>query len=123
MRLSWYVPVLAVAALTAWSGECCAQAKVPYVGVLTLSKAALEQTSHQAFTRGLVERGWVPGNNIVLEYRFARGEDMRFNEGAEELVRLKVVRRANFVSLNLQIEAPTRILHRSQVSRPRGWIP
>ena len=92
MRLSRYVPMLAVAAITAgaWSGECWAQVKVPHVGMLILSKAALEQTSNQAFTQELVQRGWVPGNNLVLEYQFPRGGDMRFNEGAEELVRLKV---------------------------------
>ncbi len=84
--------MLAVVAVTAgvWSGESCAQTKVPRVGVLTLSEAALEQPSIQAFTRELVERGWVPGSNVALEYRFALGADMRFNEGAEELVRLKV---------------------------------
>ena len=84
--------MLAVVAITAgaWSGESCAQAKVPRVGVLTLSEAALEQPSIQAFTRGLVEHGWVPGSNVALEYRFALGADMRFNEGAEELVRLEV---------------------------------
>ena len=92
MRLSRYVLMLAVAALTvgAWSGPCCAQAKVRHVGVLTLSKAALEQPAQQVFTQGLIERGWVPGKNVALEFRFARGEDMRFIEGAEELVRLKV---------------------------------
>lgn len=92
MRLSRYVPILAMATLFAgaWSGESCAQAKVPRVGVMALNKATLEQTWYQAFTQGLVERGWVPGKNVVLEIRFARGTDMQFNESAEELVRLKV---------------------------------
>ena len=92
MGLSRIVLMLAVVAITAgsWSGQGWAEAKVPRVGVLMLSEAALDQKWHQAFTQRLVERGWVPGKNVVLEYRFARGEAMRFNEGAEELVRLKV---------------------------------
>jgi putative tryptophan/tyrosine transport system substrate-binding protein len=82
--------VVAALAAAAWSGESCAQAKVPRVGVLTLSKVALEQLGPSTFTQGLVERGWVPGRNVALEYRFARGADMRYNESAEELVRLDV---------------------------------
>ena len=92
MRLSGYASVLAVMVLTAgaWSGECWAQARVPRVGMLILSEAVKAQSWHSTFTQGLAERGWVPGKNVVLEYRFARGEGMRFKDGAEELVRLKV---------------------------------
>ena len=85
--------MLAIAALVsgAWSDVSLAQAKIPRVGIVSFSEAALEREEwHQAFTQRLVERGWVPGKNVVLEYRFARGADMRFNEGAEELVRLEV---------------------------------
>jgi putative ABC transport system substrate-binding protein len=84
--------MLAVAALAAaaCSTECRAQAKVPRVGVLLLSEAALGQTANRSFVQRLTERGWVPGKNVLLEYRFARGEGMRFNDAAEELVRLKV---------------------------------
>ena len=84
--------MLAVAALTAgaWSGESWAQAKVPRVGMLIFDEATLQTTGILSFIAKLAERGWVPGKNVVLEYQFARGEGMRFNEGAEELVRLKV---------------------------------
>ncbi len=84
--------MLAVAALTAgaWSGESWAQAKVPRVGMLILSEAVKPLSWHSSFIEGLAERGWVPGKNVELEYRFASGDGMRFDEGAEELVRLKV---------------------------------
>ncbi len=67
-----------------------AQAKVPRVGMLIFDEATLQTTGIQSFIAKLAEHGWVPGKNVVLEYRFARGEDMRFNEGAGELVRLQV---------------------------------
>ena len=84
--------MLAVAGLTAgaWSGESWAQAKVPRVGMLILDETALQMTANQSFIAKLAERGWVPGKNVVLEYRFASGKGMRFNDGAGELVRLKV---------------------------------
>jgi putative ABC transport system substrate-binding protein len=70
--------------------ECQAQARIPRVGVLALSEATLRQPWYASFTRGLAERGWVPGKNVVVEYRFARGEDSRFSDAAEKLVQLKV---------------------------------
>ena len=92
MRLSRYALALAVAILLAgaWLGECWAQAKVPRVGILLLSEAIKTQGWHSAFTQGLIERGWAPGKKVALEYRFASGKSMQFDDGAEELVRLKV---------------------------------
>ena len=91
MCLSRYALIaMTVFTAGAWPGECWTQAKLPRVGVLLLSEAALEQTANRSFIQLLTERGWVPGKNVVLEYRFARGEPLRFNDAAEELVRLKV---------------------------------
>src|SRR3954469_14137950 len=89
---STYALILTVAVLTAgaWSGQCCAQAKMPRLGMLISSEANKSLKWHSAFVQGLVERGWVPGKNLVLEYRFARGGPLRFSDAAEELVRLKV---------------------------------
>ena len=43
-----------------------------------------------AFVQGLRELGWVEGQNIVIDYRFADGRFDRLPELAAELVRLKV---------------------------------
>ena len=43
-----------------------------------------------AFVEGLRELGWVEGQNIVIDYRFADGRFDRLPELAAELVRLKV---------------------------------
>jgi putative ABC transport system substrate-binding protein len=44
----------------------------------------------EAFRQGLRELGYVEGQNIAIEYRWAEGKPERMRELAEELVRLKV---------------------------------
>jgi len=44
----------------------------------------------EAFRQGLRELGWVQGQNVLIEYRFAEGRVDRLPGLAEELVRLKV---------------------------------
>ena len=45
---------------------------------------------HEAFRQGLRELGWVEGQNIVIDYRFADGRFDRLPDLAIELVQLKV---------------------------------
>jgi hypothetical protein len=49
------------------------------------------RASLDAFRQGLRERGYVEGQNIVLEYRAADGKIERFPGLATELTRLKVI--------------------------------
>jgi len=44
----------------------------------------------EAFRQGLRELGYVEGQNLAIEYRWAEGKPERMRELAEELVRLKV---------------------------------
>ena len=44
----------------------------------------------EAFRQGLRDLGWVEGQNIVVEYRWAEGRFERLPSLMEELVRLKV---------------------------------
>jgi putative ABC transport system substrate-binding protein len=44
----------------------------------------------EAFRQGLRELGYVEGQNLVIEYRYAEGRDDRLADLAAELVRLKV---------------------------------
>lgn len=44
----------------------------------------------EAFRRGLHEMGYFEGQNVIVEWRFAKGNTDRLSEAAEELVRLKV---------------------------------
>ncbi len=43
----------------------------------------------QAFRQGLRDLGYIDGQNITIDYRFAAGKVERLPELAEELVRLK----------------------------------
>ena len=44
----------------------------------------------EAFRHDLSKLGWIEGQNITIEYRFAEGKTERRPELAAELVRLKV---------------------------------
>src|SRR6476646_1111684 len=44
----------------------------------------------EAFRQGLHELGYVEGQTIIIEYRWAEGKPARMRELADELVRLKV---------------------------------
>ena len=65
--------------------------KVYRVGILT-NKASdpAESRLWQAFRSGLRERGWIEGQNILIEFRTAEGNTARLPELAADLVRLKV---------------------------------
>jgi len=65
--------------------------KVYRIGILT-NKASdpAEARLWQAFRSGLRERGWIEGENILIEFRGAEGNTARLPELAADLVRLKV---------------------------------
>jgi putative ABC transport system substrate-binding protein len=63
--------------------------KVPRIGYLAGS-AATESTRAEAIRLALRELGYIEGQNIAFEYRYAEGKLDRQPELAAELVRLKV---------------------------------
>ena len=65
-------------------------AKGPRIGVLLLGTASGSQALLDAFRQGLRELGWVDGQTIAIEARYAEGEVARFAALAAEFVRLKV---------------------------------
>ena len=64
--------------------------KVPRIGYLSASDPASESTRAEAIRLALRELGYIEGQNIAIEYRYAEGKRDRFPELAAELVRLKV---------------------------------
>ena len=64
--------------------------KVPRIGFLGVTSASDRPPLLDAFRQGLRELGWVEGQNIVIDYRFAEGRFGRLPALAAELVRLKV---------------------------------
>jgi putative ABC transport system substrate-binding protein len=87
---------ITVFALCALSFALCLSAQaqqpknVPRIGYLSNNDAALESARSEAIRLALRELGYVEGQNIATEYRYAEGKRERFPELAAELVRLKV---------------------------------
>jgi putative tryptophan/tyrosine transport system substrate-binding protein len=67
------------------------QAKqIPRIGFLSAASSAALSARTEAFRQGLRELGYVEGENMVIEWRYAEGKLDRLRELAAELVRLKV---------------------------------
>jgi ABC-type uncharacterized transport system substrate-binding protein len=64
--------------------------KVPRIGYLSLQERSLDYNRSEAIGLALRERGYIEGQNIATEYRYAQGKIDRLPELAVELVRLKV---------------------------------
>ena len=64
--------------------------KVPRIGYLSSRDPAIESTRSEGIRLALRERGYIEGQNIAFEYRYAEGKLDRLPELAAELVRLKV---------------------------------
>jgi putative ABC transport system substrate-binding protein len=87
-RIVWLVTLLLLVSVTFASAQ---QAKkVPRIGYLSQFEPARESPRAEAIRLALRELGYVEGQNIATEYRYAEGKPDRFPELAAELVRLKV---------------------------------
>ena len=64
--------------------------KVPRIGFLSLTSPSDRPSLLDAFRQRLRELGWVEGQNIVIDYRYAEDRVDRLPDLAAELVRLKV---------------------------------
>jgi putative ABC transport system substrate-binding protein len=84
MRRRTFITLLGGAA--AWSLGARAQqpAKIPRVGIID------EAPMWNAFRQGLRDLGYVEGQNIAFDYRYANGVPERLAQAAAELVRLPV---------------------------------
>jgi putative tryptophan/tyrosine transport system substrate-binding protein len=63
---------------------------VPRIGYLSNLDPATESVRFEAIRVALRERGYIEGQNIATEYRYAKGKRDRLPELAAELVHLKV---------------------------------
>ena len=64
--------------------------KIPLIGYLSPTDPASDSTRSGAIRLALRELGYVEGQNIAIEYRYAEGKFDRLPALAAELVRLKV---------------------------------
>ena len=64
--------------------------KVPRIGYLASSDPATDSARSEGIRLALRELGYIEGQNIAIEYRYAEGKNDRHPKLAAELVRLKV---------------------------------
>jgi putative ABC transport system substrate-binding protein len=72
------------------SAEAQQPTKVPRIGYLSSVDPATDSASTEGIRLALRELGYIEGQNIAIEYRYADGKRDRAPELAAELVRLKV---------------------------------
>jgi len=83
------VAVALVAQTPSLAAGAQTSAKIPHIGVLSPGAPATSSQLDAAFTQGLRDYGYVEGQNIVIERRFAEGRAERLPEIVADLVRLK----------------------------------
>src|SRR5690349_14479865 len=66
------------------------QPAMPVVGFLRSSTSALFENLEAAFRDGLKQGGFIEGQNVTIEYRFAGNDGAQLQRLAAELVRLPV---------------------------------
>ena len=64
--------------------------RIPRVGFLSLNTAFVQKDRVEAFREALRKLGYVEGQNIIIDYRFADGKSERLPGLVAELVALKV---------------------------------
>ena len=87
MWLSRLLVVLIAVALSI-PAEAQQPKKVPRIGYQSASSSG--ENNEEAFRQGLRELGYIDGQNIAIEWRFAQGKPDQVTHNVAELVRLKV---------------------------------
>jgi len=82
--------VLLVLAVTVSPAEAQQPKKVPRIGYLSTGDPATESARAEPIRGALRELGYIEGQNIAIDYRFAEGNLDRLPDLAVELVRLSV---------------------------------
>jgi putative tryptophan/tyrosine transport system substrate-binding protein len=89
MKRREFIALLGSAASVAWPFAARAQQPAaPIIGLLQIGAASSYDLS--GFRQGLKEAGFIEGQNLTIEYRFANDDGNRLRELATDLVRRRV---------------------------------
>jgi putative ABC transport system substrate-binding protein len=92
MRRREFITLLGGAAATTWPQVPRAQqaGKLYRIGILQPAPRAQDGINFDELLQGLLELGYIEGQNLVIEFRSADGRDERFPDLVTELIRLNV---------------------------------
>jgi putative ABC transport system substrate-binding protein len=90
MKRRAFITLLGAAAAWPLSARAQKPAKLPTIGFLGAGSRSSWGSWTDAFVGRLRELGWIEGQTVAIEYRWAEGHSERYAEIAAEFVRLKV---------------------------------
>ena len=90
MRRREFITLLGGTALTAPLAAHGQQPSMPVIGYLSAGSPALIAQLLSALRRNLAELGYVEGQNLIIDYRFAEGQYDRLPKLAAELIQRQV---------------------------------
>ena len=106
--------VTLVGSAAAWPFASSAQQAVPVVGYLSGRSVNSEAPLRTPFLKALEGAGFIVGQNVVIDYRFAEGRDDRLSILAAELVQRQV-------SIVVATDRPSALPQRQRQKRSRSY--
>jgi putative ABC transport system substrate-binding protein len=89
MRRREFIAVIASAAVT-WPRMACAQQTMPVIGFLNVASPEGYTPYVAAFRDGLKESGYIEGQNVAIEFRWADGHYERLPDMAADLAQRQI---------------------------------
>jgi putative ABC transport system substrate-binding protein len=90
MRRRDFIALVGCATACSFAARAQQPVKIPVIGYLGASTFAATSQRIAAFVQRLRELGWIEGQTMAIQYRWAEGRTQPLAEIAAEFVRLKV---------------------------------